>query len=94
MKDKFYYKVAKQVMSTYIGDVIVVKELRYSNGEIELAERRGFTLMNWEPIRYDYIGNTQIMMSLLIPHIKHHFVLGFRDSKKIYDILIDELQRC
>jgi hypothetical protein len=94
MKDKFYYKVAKQVMSTYRDGVIVENLVWNSNGEIELAERRGFTLMNWPPIRYDYIGNTQIMMSMVIPHIKHHFVLGFRDSKKIYDILIDEIQKC
>lgn len=80
-KDKFYNKVAENVMSTYMDGI----QIRWIGEKYNVQVRHveGFSIMGKE-IPYRRIKQDTILMSMIIPLVKKKYGISDIEGKKVY----------
>ena len=89
MKEKFYYKVAEQVMTTFKGSVEV--EEYDSMMQKRPYTVKGFSLMG-KGLRYSRVNNDYQLMNMIIPTMSKKYLINHTEGKKIYHIFEDDLK--
>jgi len=82
--EKFYHRVAEDILSTVKVDVIVSMSVR---GISIMDKRISFhTLLNNDRF------NEMVLMSGIIPRITERYAIGDREGKLIYGMIIDDVK--
>lgn len=83
--DKFYHRVAEDILSTVKVDVI--SNLTVDTGITIMDKRISFhTLLNNDRF------NEMVLMSGIIPRITERYAIGDREGKLIYGMIIDDVK--
>jgi hypothetical protein len=88
-KDKFYNKVAENVMSTYMDGI----QIRWIGEKYNVHVRHveGFSIMGKE-IPYRRIKQDTILMSMIIPLVKKKYGISDIEGKKVYYLFEKEMK--